>query len=97
LSVDHAHELMRSLRSRSSRDLDADSILVSVLHGLSVESTLATAGNGHRVHETRFHRPIVTVANVQELTDSHVDRGRRVHPGPPRNACAAMNALRTAA
>jgi Fic family protein len=26
------------------------------------------AGNGHRVHEALFHRPIVTVAAVQELT-----------------------------
>ncbi len=26
------------------------------------------AGNGHRVHETLFHRPIVTVGVVQELT-----------------------------
>lgn len=27
-----------------------------------------TAGNGHRVHETLFHRPIVTVTDVQQLT-----------------------------
>jgi Fic family protein len=26
------------------------------------------AGNGHRVHESLFHRPIVTVGTVQELT-----------------------------
>jgi len=26
------------------------------------------AGNGHRVHEALFHRPIVTVGTVQELT-----------------------------
>jgi len=26
------------------------------------------AGNGHRVHEALFHRPIVTVSTVQELT-----------------------------
>ena len=26
------------------------------------------AGNGHRVHEALFHRPIVTVGAVQELT-----------------------------